>query len=89
MSDLFPISPQLMKPRRPKPPRVYIRAAFNRKIERPKTTFEFDDALDVLPPGKDMRPRQKCPHFPRAALRTRAVSVSDNEAREDIRREVS
>jgi len=72
MRDLFPTAPRHMKPRRPTPPSKYIPAAFNRKIERPKTTFEFDDALDVLPPGKDMRPRQR---MPRPAQR-RHVSAS-------------
>jgi len=61
MRDLFPTALRHMKPRRPKPPSKYIRAAFDRKIERPKTTFEFDDALDVSPPGNDMRPRQRMP----------------------------
>ena len=65
MRDLFPTALRHMKPRRPKPPSKYIRAAFNRKIERPDRLFEFDDPLDVFPPA-DMRPR---PRMPRPAQR--------------------
>ena len=76
MRNLFPTASRYMKPRRPKPPRKYVRAAFNCKIERPDRPFEFDDPLDVFPPAKDMKPR---PRMPRPVQRRHASKTFAEE----------